>query len=142
MVYSKFSHKIDKYQHRRHNKNLLMVHLIFATKYRKLLFIGVFRSHVKQYIYDTCERYHWYVKRMETDKDHIHILLQYNPTDSITKIVSTLKQHSTYQAWKYYEPMLIKHYWKERTLWSDGYFAASIGQVSQATIEHYIENQG
>ncbi|RRG00353.1 MAG: IS200/IS605 family transposase, partial [Lactobacillus sp.] len=26
--------------------------------------------------------------------------------------------------------------------WSDGYFAASIGQVSQSTIEHYIENQG
>ena len=25
---------------------------------------------------------------------------------------------------------------------ADGYFAASIGQVSQTTIEHYIENQG
>ena len=24
------------YQHRRHNKNLLMVHLIFATKYGEL----------------------------------------------------------------------------------------------------------
>ena len=38
--------------------------------------------------------------------------------------------------------MLATLYWKEHTLWSDGYFAASIGQVSQATIEHYIENQG
>jgi putative transposase len=37
---------------------------------------------------------------METDKDHIHILLQYNPTDSITQIVSTLKQVSAYCAWK------------------------------------------
>ena len=26
---------MDIYQHRRHNKNLLMVHLIFVTKYRK-----------------------------------------------------------------------------------------------------------
>ena len=88
----------DIYQHRRHNKNLLMVHLIFVTKYRKDLFFGEFRNDIKQYMYETCVKYHWYIKRMETDKDHIHILLQYNPTDSITNIVSCLKQHSTYKA--------------------------------------------
>ena len=79
---------------------------------------------------------------METDKDHIHILLQYNPTDSITQIVSSLKQESTYHAWKLFYPMLRQHYWKERTLWSDGYFAASIGTVSMSVIEQYIANQG
>ncbi len=131
-----------KYQHRRHNKNLLMVHLIFATKYRKRLLVGGFRNNVKQYIFDTCKKYNWYIRRMETDNDHIHILLQYNPTDSITVIVSTLKQYSTYFAWKEHFSMLKQHYWKERTLWSDGYFAASIGQVSQETIERYIQNQG
>ena len=130
------------YQHRRHNKNLLMVHLIFATKYRKALLFGTFRTDVKQYMFDACIEHHWYIRRMETDKDHIHILLQYNPMDSITGIVSVFKQYSTYQAWKNHGHMLKKHSWKEKTLWSDGYFAASIGQVSQETIEHYIENQG
>lgn len=132
----------DIYQHRRHNKNLLMVHLIFVTKYRRKLFYGDFRDDIKQYLYDTCVSHHWYIKRMETDKDHVHILLQYNPTDSITKIVSILKQCSTHQAWKSYKGYLSRVYWKEHTLWSDGYFAASIGQVSQAVIEHYIETQG
>lgn len=132
----------DIYQHIRHNKNLLMVHLIFVTKYRKDLFFGEFRNDIKQYMYETCVKYHWYIKRMETDKDHIHILLQYNPTDSITNIVSCLKQHSTYKAWKHYWNFLNQKYWKEKTLWSDGYFAASIGQVSQETIEHHIESQG
>ena len=130
------------YQHRRHNKNLLMVHLIFVTKYRKKLFCGNFRDDVKQYIFDTCKNYHWYIRRMETDKDHIHILLQYKPTDSVTVIVRTLKQYSTYFAWKNHGNVLKQCYWKECTLWSDGYFAASVGQVSQTTIEHYIENQG
>ena len=50
-----------------------------------------FRDAVKQYLFDTCVKNHWYVKRMETDQDHVHILLQYNPTDSITHIVSILK---------------------------------------------------
>ena len=119
-----------------------MVHLIFVTKYRKELLTGLFRNDVKQYIYETCIAHHWYIQRMETDKDHIHILLQYNPVDSITSIVSLLKQFSTYKAWKHHHKMLSQYYWKEKTLWSDGYFAASVGQVSQETIERYIENQG
>ena len=96
------------YQHRRHNKNLLMVHLIFATKYRKALLFGTFRTDVKQYMFDACIEHHWYIRGMETDKDHIHILLQYNPMDSITGIVSVLKQYSTYQAWKNHGHMLKK----------------------------------
>lgn len=75
-----------------------MVHLIFVTKYRKELLLGELRDDVKHSLYETCVKYHWYIKRMETDKDHIHILLQNNPTDSITNIVSCLKQHSTYEA--------------------------------------------
>ena len=131
----------DGYQHCRHNKNLLMVHLIFVTKYRKSLFSGEFKNNVKQHIYDACLRKHWYIRRMETDRDHIHILLQYTPTDSVSGIVSYLKQYSTFYAWQKWRGFLRRHYWKERTLWSDGYFACSIGNVSKDVVEHYIENQ-
>ena len=51
------------YQHRWHNKNLLMVHLIFAAKYRKALLFGVFRTDVKQYMFDACIEHHWYIRR-------------------------------------------------------------------------------
>ena len=85
-----------------------------------------------------CVKNHWYVKRMETDQDHVHILLQYNPTDSITRIVSILKQHSTYLSWQQHSAPLEQHYWKKHVLWSDSYFAASNGTVSQAVIERYI----
>ena len=97
---------MDIYQHRRHNKNLLMVYLIFVTKYRKKIVLGDFRDAVKQYLFDTCVKNHWYAKRMETDQDHVHILLQYNPTDSITRIVSILKQHSTYLSWQQHSALL------------------------------------
>lgn len=115
---------MDYYQHRRHKLQ------------------GIIRTDTKQVLYEICRQNHWYIKRMETDKDHIHILLQYNPTDSITNIVHVLKQHSTWKLWKIHSHFLKKYYWKNRVFWSDGYFAASIGQVSQSTIEHYIENQG
>lgn len=79
---------------------------------------------------------------METDKDHIHILLQYPPNDSIRKIVSILKQESTYYIWEKYAGFLRYYYWAEHTLWSDGYFAASVGDASVETIRKYIVSQG
>ena len=83
---------MDIYQHRRHNKNLLMVHLIFVTKYRKKLLLGDFRDAVKQYLFDTCVKNHWYIKRMETDQDHIHILLQYE--NAMIGVIASLRPNA------------------------------------------------
>ena len=132
----------DGYHHRGHNKTKPLVHLIFVTKYRKPLLTGGFSADVKQLIFESSKRHHWYIQRMETDKDHIHILFQPPPADSIRFIASTLKQESTYHIWQMHAKMLKKHYWAEHTLWSDGYFAASTGDASASTIEKYIASQG
>ncbi|HHU55932.1 MAG TPA: IS200/IS605 family transposase [Acholeplasmataceae bacterium] len=81
---------------------------------------------------------------METDNDHIHILVQYQPTKSVLEIVRLFKQISTYRIWRQNNNSryLKKYFWKENAFWGDGYFACSIGQVSKETIEKYIQNQG
>ena len=79
---------------------------------------------------------------METDKDHIHFLLSYDATDRVCDIVKIVKQETTYYLWQKYNSVLSKQYWKKKIFWSDGYFACSIGEVSSATIQKYIESQG
>ena len=32
--------------------------------------------------------------------------------------------------------------WKEHTFWTDGYFACSVGNISEEMLRKYIENQG
>ena len=125
-----------------HNKNLLMVHVIFITKYRHRLFYGNFCDDMRGYLYDCCVSHNWYVRRIVFDSDHVHILLQYNSTDLIFCIVPILKQCSTWYAWRDYGSFLRQCYWKERAVWLDSYFATSVGMVSQEGIERYIENQG
>ena len=77
-------------------------------------------------------------------KNHIHILVQYNPMQSILEIVRWIKQISTYRIWRKNDNYiyLTEHFWKEKTFWSDGYFACSIGNISKETIQKYIESQG
>ena len=79
---------------------------------------------------------------MEIDKDHIHLLVSYPPKLSISSIVRKLKQVNTISLWEQNPLYLSKHFWKERTFWSDGYFACSIGEANPETIRRYIENQG
>lgn len=79
-------------------------------------------------------------------KVHIIFVTKYriecNPNVSVSYIVKQLKQYSANQMWKHNEMFLSKQYWKHHVFWSDGYFACSIGQVSQEIIEQYIQSQG
>ena len=66
---------------------------------------------------------------METDKDHIHYMIETEPTMSISKIVNLMKSYTTYHIWKRYPDYLRKHFWKEHTFWTDGYFVCSVGNA-------------
>ena len=112
------------------------------TKYRKQLLKGSIADDVKQKIFDIANTRGYEIIAMEADKDHVLFLIDYNTTDSVCDIVKIVKQETTYYLWKKYGSFLSKQYWKKRIFWSDGYFACSIGEVSSATIQKYIESQG
>jgi len=56
------------------------------------------------------ERSDFDIELMETDKDHIHLLIDYEPKVSILQIVRRLKQKSTYMMWQNYKSLLKKHF--------------------------------
>ena len=128
----------------RHNrrKYSLKVHIVLVTKYRKQLLQGSIADDVKQKILDIANTRGYEIIAMETDKDHIHFLLSYDATDRVCDIVKIVKQETTYYLWQKYNSVLSKQYWKKKIFWSDGYFACSIGEMSSATIQKYIESQG
>ncbi len=131
------------YISRNHSKYLLMCHLIFVCKYRKKLLV-IFEKEIKQIFLDIAKENGFGIIEMEADKDHIHLLIEYNPNQSILEIVRLLKQISTYRIWRENgnDNYLSREFWKEKTFWSDGYFACSIGNVSREAIEKYIQEQG
>lgn len=132
---------MQEYIRKNHSKYSLQVHLVFVVKYRKKLLVGILDEDMKQILFDICKHYGWEIQAMETDKDHIHILLSYQPTVPVSKIAKLLKQISTNRIWKSYREM-GREFWREKTFWSDGYFGCSTGQLSDATIKRYIDTQG
>jgi putative transposase len=118
--------------------------MIFVCKYRRKLLVSDMGDQVKQLLRDIAEENDVGIVKMETDKDHVHLLVSYNPTQSVLQIVRLLKQVSTYRLWRQNgnAERLMRCFWREQTFWSDGYFASSIGNASKATIEQYIGSQG
>jgi len=127
------------YVTKNHSKFLLMYHFIFVVKYRKKI-IDSFS--IKDVLQKCTEKQDFNILKVETDKDHVHLLVQSEPKVSPLRIVKTLKGNSTIILWKLFEERLKKEFWKEHTFWSDGYFVCSIGNVSEKTIGRYIDEQG
>ena len=80
-------------------KHLLMVHLIFVVKYRKPL-ASVYEQDIKKKIQDISQTSRFEIDTMEIDKDHIHLLIRYEPNISISQIVRKLKSETTYDLWQ------------------------------------------
>ena len=123
-------------------KTDLKIHLIFVVKYRQKLLVNEMRDFVMETFSNISKTSDFSIDIMETDIDHIHMMISYPPTVSVASIVRKLKQISTYRLWKNFENELKKHFWKEHTFWSDGYFVCSIGNASEDTVRYYIETQG
>ena len=132
----------NRYNRHNRHKYSLKVHIVLVTKYRKRLLQGYIANDTKQKIFDICNTHDWEIIAMETDKDHIHFLISYDTTDRVCNVVKIIKQETTYYLWQKYRAFLSGHYWKKKIFWSDGYFACSIGEVSSATVQKYIESQG
>ena len=67
---------------------------------------------VKAFLNSAAQKYDCHIIQMETDREHVHILLSYNPTVSVSKIAKYLKQYSTYYMWQAFGHYLVKVYWK------------------------------
>lgn len=131
------------YNHASHCKYAIKLHFVFCIKYRRRILIGGFAEKGKQLIVAHTTKSGFGIDAVEVDTDHIHILVDMPPTKSALDFVRLTKMTSTYHIWRSeYSHFLGTIFWREKTLWSDGYFVASTGQASTDTIKKYIESQG
>lgn len=131
-----------EYISKNHSKFLIKYRVILVCKYRKKLLVGNMDSDVKRILSNIAELSSFSIEVMESDKDHIHIMVCSKPKLAPLQIVRKLKQMSTIAIWKKHRSKLQHIFWRENTFGTDGYFVASIGNVSQETLERYIQEQG
>ena len=91
---------MSRFIHKSHNVTILLYHLVFPAKYRRV----VFDEDVDTVLRDVCvtmENF-YQIKYIEigTDRDHVHFLVQSVPTYTITKIVTIVKSITAREIFK------------------------------------------
>ena len=74
------------------------------------------------------------------EDDHVHLLVNYPPTVSVSALVNSLKGVSSRLIRKKNYPSVSKKLWGG-ALWSSSYFAGSCGGAPISIIRQYIEQQ-
>ena len=123
-----------------HAKTKLKYHIIFSTKYRRKCLTSIHNDVINAFKYVHAKS-DFEILKMELDKDHIHFLLKFKLSLSINFVVNKMKTMSTNYLYKIQNAYLRNFYQNKNKLWTHGYFVSTIGEVSQKTLEHYIENQ-
>ena len=116
----------------------LRVHLVFVVKYRKNLIIPSIKRALISSFKRTCELLECDLVEVNGEEDHIHLLLEYPASLSISKLVGRLKGASSKKVRMF--PSVCSLLWM-KSFWSDGYYAVSCGGASLDVIKAYIERQ-
>ena len=120
-------------------KHRLRYHVVWLPKYRKRILQGSLVKRLTELFYQACEVNHWYIHELKIMTDHIHVLIQINPTESLSKVVQILKGGTSKKIREEYRE-LEEFLWGD-SLWCDGYFAETIGHLDENTIRKYIQNK-
>jgi putative transposase len=95
---------------------------------------------LKSYFEKVCGDFDCQIEEFNGEKDHVHLLINYPPKVSISKLVNSLKGVSSRMIRKKNYPSIRKKLWGG-ALWSPSYFAGSVGGAPMSVLRQYIENQ-
>ena len=132
---------MSNYIRKSHNVTVLLYHLVFPAKYRRVVFDEQVDIVLKEVCLGIACRYQIRFLEIGTDADHVHFLVQSVPTYSVTKIVTMIKSLTAREIFKRC-PQVKKKLWGGE-FWTDGYFASTVGKHgSENMIGAYVKKQG
>ncbi len=127
--------------HKRHNKTLLIFHLVCPVKYRRDIFNSGNTTTFKSICLELSSRYDFKFLEIGIDEDHVHFLIQTVPNTLISAMVQNIKSNTAREMFKRHPEVKIFLWGGE--FWTDGYYLNTVGQYGNVKmIENYVKNQG
>lgn len=127
-----------EYRKNTHTIFRIEVHIIWVTKYRYKVLAGDIAERTRELVRRICEENKAQIISGVVSADHVHILLSLDPSISLSTLMKYIKGKTSHQLQMEFAS-LRKQYWGQR-LWARGYFAVSVGNVSEQMVKDYIEH--
>ena len=117
----------------------IQYHLVWCTKYRHRILSDEIENKLNEIIREISKDNNFTIEEIETDLDHIHMLIDCSPQHYIPNIVKALKGVSARLLFKEH-PELKSMLWGGH-LWNPSYFVATVSENTEEQIRDYIRSQ-
>lgn len=116
-------------------------HLIWVTKYRHNTFdTPALIDEMKTLLIQVAEDNRIIIENMEVMPDHVHVLISFPPSKAPASAIKALKGRSAFLFLKHHPEIRRTKYWGGH-LWSSSYYMSTLGNMSKAVVEQYINDQ-
>ena len=131
--------KMGEYRHTAHATYDIKYHLVWITKYRKMVMKGKIAERMRELVRLVCKNNDVEIIAGHVSTDHIHLLVSVPPYQSVSRIVQSIKGYTARKILMEFKE-LNQIYWGNH-FWARGYFVATSGNVTDDVIEEYIRAQ-
>lgn len=134
LLYNRYMKK--EYRRTKTTVSMINYHFVFCPRYRRKLFlIDGFEARFKELTTQICEQNDIVILAMECHIDHCHLFVNAPPTLSAADIMKIIKGNTSRQLKQEFFPNI------DMQVWTRSYFVSTAGDVSNATIQRYVEEQ-
>lgn len=97
-------------RHESHSITRLTAHLVWVTKYRYPVLKGDLQKRCRELLIQICDSEDVKVVKGVVSKDHVHMLIEYLPSKSISELIRRMKGQTS-RLLKQEYPALKRRYW-------------------------------
>src|SRR5947209_8157194 len=126
----------EKYIHEQHTVHHILYHIIFCSKRRRKVLVGLVRDRFELIAREVAQAHEWQIVELAIQPDHVHVFMQVNPYTWPTDIPRLLKGRSSHLLREAFPHLRCMPSW-----WTRSTFYSTAGLVSQDTIQKSIERQ-
>jgi putative transposase len=115
-------------------------HVVWCPKYRRSVLgleDGAIERRLKEIVIEVLAEHPAWLIEMEVMPDHVHLLLECDPQYGLHKVVKAIKGRSS-RVLRSEFPVLKR---RLPTLWTNAYFAATVGGAPLDVVKRYVEQQ-
>lgn len=118
----------------------LQYHIVWCVKYRRKVITEQIQKSLFEILTKIAQDNKFRILEFNTDKDHVHLLIDCSPQNYIPNILKALKGVSARLLMKQYGNELRKHLWGGH-LWNPSYFIATVSENTEQQVRDYIKRQ-
>jgi putative transposase len=115
----------------------LKYHIVWCPKFRRPVLVDAVADRLRALLTEKSAELGMEIQAMEVMPDHVHLVVESDPTRCVAEIVNRLKGYTSRTLREEFPALRSRL----PTLWSRSYYAGSVGHVRAATVERYVADQ-